>query len=140
MKRTKKMVLGLVMSCIILLGTGNTQVFAASRVDGTIDGAAVSGYVTTTDSSATAVTTFTRSGGSRTVSVDVYYWWGSSYYATSASNSSSLSGGVAATATKKLGGAQVVAGKGYHRVTYNEYRWSPSPTVVGTIPSSVSWK
>ena len=47
-----------------------------------------------------------------------------------------MPGGTSATVTKKLGGADVVGGRGYHTVKYQSYTWTPM-TKVGETPTAV---
>ena len=49
---------------------------------------------------------------------------------------SNTSGGAGATATKKIGGADVIGGKGTHYVGYDSYHWGTVATTIGTIPSN----
>lgn len=82
----------------------------------------------------TATTNFGPSGF-REAKAKIYYWLSNIYYYSEASSSSSQSGGVSATVTKKLGGADVLAGEGFHKVVYGDITWTPS-TSVGSISSS----
>ena len=134
MGKRKKMIAMLLCSVMMVIA-GNAQAFAASSVQGSIAGTEVSGYVTIDSSSATAVTTFTRGGGKRYATAKVYYWWGTNNYVSSTGTSSGQTGGLSVTATKKYGGAEVVGGKGIHRVEYDIYTWGDAVTETGVIPS-----
>lgn len=129
--RLKKLT-ALALSCLVLAGSTNVQIFAATSVSGVLSGTPTSGYVSKSSSSATAVTVFNRTGGTRCASVDVHYWWGEGRYYTAADASTTNAGGVSATATKKLGGAEVTGAIGYHLVVHNGTPWGVKVTKIGT--------
>ncbi|MCD8147595.1 MAG: hypothetical protein LUD84_10035 [Clostridiales bacterium] len=138
MKRTAQRFTGLVLSALILAMSCVMPASAASSVSGSLDGTVVTGSISTTSTSASAKTTFSRSGVTINAKATVYYWWGSRYYYTAVS-STAQAGGVSATATKKLGGAEVVGGIGEHSVSFDGYSWNKT-TSTGTIPSSATKK
>lgn len=136
-KRIWKKLVALGLAVTLFLSYGNITTLAASSVRGNIDGTTVSGSITTYNNSyAVAETSYARSSSKIYATAYIYYWWGSTYYYTTSGRASSTAGGVSATATKKLGGAEVVAAEGNHEVQWGAYTWLPSPTTVGTIPSS----
>ena len=126
-----------VLCAVGLLGVAasGTDVAAKSTVKGKLNGYAYRGSIDTDNVSATAVTTFGRGNSSIKAKAEVYYWSGSLYYVTTASNSASA-GGTSARAKKKIGGADVVAGRGIHSVSYDKYSWGPVKTETGILPTN----
>lgn len=135
-KRIWKKLVALGLAAVLFLSYGNITTLAASSVSGELEGTTVNGNVSMNSSSATAVTSFAKSGGTIYATAYVYFWYDTYYFVTSSGRNSATMGGISATATKKLGGADVVAGEGIHEVKWGAYTWAPSPTTVGTIPSS----
>lgn len=111
-----------------------TDAMAASTVSGSLNGFGCYGSISTDSTSAHATTTFGRGGANIKVSATVYYWSGDFYYETSMTGSNTA-GGAGATATKKIGGADVVGGKGTHYAAYDSYHWGTETTKIGKIPS-----
>lgn len=130
MKNRMKRVLALVLGCVIMVAGNGVTARAASQVSGSLGTASVGGTVSTNSSSATATTTCSRSATIK-VTATVYYYFGTGYYKSSESNSASA-GGVSATASKQLGGAEVIGGKGEHYVAFDSYTWNPT-TTTGTV-------
>lgn len=130
-----------VLCAVGLLGVAasGTDAAAKSSVSGKLNGYAYRGSIDKDSVSATAVTTFGRGNSWITAKAEVFYWNDSDYFMTPASNSASA-GGTSATAKKKIGGADVVAGRGTHRVSYDKYSWGDETTVTGTIPKKYTVK
>ena len=145
-----KCVIAMGLAVVMIFGSANVKALAApsstitttktKTVTGAINGAMVQGYLGTNSLKSHATTTFAPTGGKLYVTAYIYYWYGEKYYATTSGTVTASSGGASATATKQLGGADVVAGKSTHKVVWEAYTWSPSASVVGTIPSSYTWK
>ena len=134
-KRIWKKLVALGLALTLFLSYGNVTTLAASSVSGNVDGMTVSGSVSMDSSSATAVTSYARGGGTIYATATVYYWWGLDCYEISVGPNTASAGGVSAKATKAHGGGEVVAGKGTHKLVWGAYTWRPADTVVGTIPS-----
>ncbi len=129
--KTKKFT-ALALSCIVLAGATNVQVFAATySKPGNVDGAATNATLTTNNTSAT--TTYARYGATISATARIFYLSNGLCYGTEAENTSSA-GGVSATATKKISSGQVIGNEGQHLVQYKDYRWAPI-LQDGTIPS-----
>ncbi|MCI5855992.1 MAG: hypothetical protein MR016_01310 [Agathobacter sp.] len=127
MKTRIKRVMAIMLGCMVLVAGNSVTVKAVSQESGVLGTAAVQASVSISSSSATATTTCGRSA-TINVSATVYYHFGTGCYKTTASNSSS-GGGTSATATKQLGGADVIGGKGVHYVAFESYSWNPTTTV-----------
>lgn len=125
----------LALAGIVGMACFGTSAKAASTVSDTLNGYSCFGSITTDSTSAHGTTTFGRGSGNIKVSATVYYWFGSTYYKTMMTGSNT-SGGAGATATKKIGGADVIGGKGTHYVGYDSYHWGTVATTIGTIPSN----
>lgn len=134
-KRIWKKLVALGLAVTLFLSYGNITTLAASSVSGNIDGTQVSGSITTyNDSYAVAETSYARGGGKIYATAYVYYWFADMHIETTSGLCSSTAGGVSAKATKQLGGAEVIGGKGVHKVVWGAYTWAPDATTVGTIP------
>ncbi len=120
-KRTKKLA-GIMLSTVLLLGNV-VSVSAGVPATGAIDGTDISGRVSYNATSATAVTSFPRSGGTISVSAIAYALDGIELHADTASATSSA-GGVSATATKTKVTTDVCGAKGVHSVKWGSYTWS----------------
>lgn len=123
----------------ISMASFGTNAMAASTVTGNLNGIVCYGSISTNNTSAYATTTFGRSNSTIKTSATVYYWWKDKYYKTKVSNSNTA-GGAGATAKKKIGGADVVGGKGTHFVKYDSYKWGTEKTTIGCIPSNAITK
>lgn len=135
-KRIWKKLVALGLALTLFFSYGNITTLAASSVSGNMSGAAIRGTINIyDDSSATAVTTFERPSSQIYATAYVYYWWGTYYYYNSSGRRYATAGGISVTATKKLGGADVVGAEGIHEVKYGAYSWGPVQTTTGTIPS-----
>lgn len=132
-KQIRKHLMGLLLAALMLVGCCQMPAYAASSTTGSINGITVKASVTTSSSSATAKTIF-GAGSTITTTAYVYYWWGSGHYYSVAQTTATAGGGATATATRKLGGAEVVGGKGTHKVVHGNYTWSAT-TTKGTIYS-----
>lgn len=141
--RLKKLT-ALALSCVMLVGATNMQVSAAityvkaPSVTGTLAGTTASGRVSYNSTSATAVTSYSRSGASINVSAYVYYWFSKRYYVSYVSGSTTA-GGISRTATKKLGGADVLGAEGDHYIYYNGVPWGTYITQSGTCKSDSAY-
>lgn len=135
-KKYVKKIMAITMALSMMLGTkGATPIFAASNVNGTINGVSCSGrieYAKTpagTVNGARAVTTF-GPAGTITATATVYYKVGTKKYSKTSSNSSSMGGVSAVANTNDIG--NVYGGKGTHKVVFGAYTWKPSSTTIGT--------
>ncbi len=128
----KGAVLGL--AGILALGCSGTTVMANYEVRGELNGFKCYGKISTDSNSATAMTTCQRGGITIKANAIVYYHFGSKYYNTKMYSSNTASS-TSAVAKKKLGGADVIGGKGTHSVKFDSYSWEPNNTTTGTIPS-----
>lgn len=120
---------------VVSMACFGTDAMAASTVSGSLNGFGCYGSISTNSTSAYATTTFGRGGANIKVSATVYYWNGSKYYKTSMTGSNTA-GGAGATATKKIGGADVIGGKGTHYAAYDSYHWGTETTTIGKTPSN----
>ena len=127
------MAVSLVLAMSLILGYSKVVALAATSVKGSIGGISVSGALTMNTTSATASTSFGSGGGTIYATATVYYWFGTMYYKSEVGPNESTAGGASATATKKLGGADVVGAKGQHKVKWQAYTWEPADTTTGTI-------
>lgn len=120
---------------ILALGCSGTTVMANYEAHGELNGFKCYGKITTDRDSATAMTTFQRGGINIKADAIVYYHFGSKYYNTIMYSSNTASS-TSAVAEKKVGGADVVGGKGTHSISYDSYSWNPKGgTTTGKIPS-----
>lgn len=119
---------------ILAVGCSGTTVMAADHVSGELNGFKCYGKISKDSYSATAMTTCQRGGITIKADAIVYYHFGSKYYNTKMYSSNTASS-TSAVAIKKLGGADVVGGKGIHSVKFDSYSWKPKNTTTGTIPS-----
>ena len=133
MKKAFRSILTLALALAMIVTCVNGTAFAASSDSGSIDGYTWTVRVSTTSNSATATTTFGAAVSSLTATVNVYYWWGDSNYYTSGSGQVTP-GYAVATATKQLGGAEVIGGSGYHTILYNR-TYTSRDTSIGRTPS-----
>lgn len=118
---------------LLVTGVGGTA-FAASSASGSIDGYKWSASVAMSTNSATAITDMTSAPSAHVeASVKVFYWWGDENHFARA-DGHEAAGYAMATATKKLGGAEVIGGEGHHLVFYNNTVRS-SATFIGSTPS-----
>ena len=151
MKNRMKKLVAMALGTAMLLSANATPVYGADHshdpikitVDsepGNINGFVTSASIAVEDNyRATASTGFNGYGATCNVTAKVYYCLGEIDYYSQISSSTSQPGGTTAIATKKLGGADVIGGKGIHKVTYGNYTWSPT-TSVGETPSSAKLK
>lgn len=136
-RKIAKGMMALALSGVIITG-GNTAK-AASSVKGNLNGCDCYGCITIDGTSANATTTYGRGNSSIRATATVYYWHKNKYYKSSMTSSNSA-GGAGATATKKIGGADVIGGKGRHRVSYDAYTWGTKTTTIGTIKEDAKEK
>ena len=132
-KRIWKTAVSLVVTLSLVLGYGNVIALAASTVRGEILDVEVVGRVIMDDMSATASTSYGRGGGYIYATATVYYWFAEYYCKTTVGPNFNTAGGASATATKKLGGADVIGAKGEHKVIWQAYTWEPEDTTIGAI-------
>ena len=138
-KQLRKLCAAVGVAALLTVSAGGTDAAAASSVRGKLNGFGYYGSISKDNTSATAVTTFGRGGSVIIAKAWVYYWFGDKYYNTYASDSATV-GGAKAVAKKKIGGADVVGGKGQHSVSYDKYKWGTETTTTGEIPSKSTEK
>lgn len=126
MKKRMKKLAGIVLSAVLLLGNV-VSVSADSIVAEKLDGTDVSGRVSYNATSATAVTSFPRSGANIYVSVIAYAPDGNLIH-TDIATATNTAGGASATAIKTGVPADVFGGKGGHQVTWGSHSWSATTT------------
>jgi len=138
MKKTFRSVLTFALALAMMVTCVGGTAFAASSDSGSIDGYSWSARVSTTSNSATATTSFGAAVSSITATVKVFYWFGDKNYFTPASGQVTP-GYAVATATKQLGGAEVIGGSGYHTIYYNR-TYRSADTSIGRTPPDATEK
>ncbi len=137
-RKTKKFT-ALALSCIMLVGATNLQVYAGSSVSGTCAGTPAYGRITTNSTSATATTTYARSSATIVAKAHVFYSRDKVTLGTQAEATNS-SGGISVTAVKKTASGIVTGGKGYHTVTCSGSTWGTYVTTTGVVPTTIFWE
>ena len=123
-----------IMSAILLVATAVTvgyypqKALAAPSVHGNLNGTDCSGSVSIDWQSATAETRYARGGTQIIAKATVYYWF-TDYEESNYAIDETRGGGATARAYKKIGGADVKRGEGYHKVRYNGYEWSDNTVI-----------
>lgn len=135
MRQTKKAIAAL-LAVLTVGGATLSPALAASSVKDTISNVAVTARVSTDASSATAVTTYSRSANEIYAQATVYYWFGTKYYKVIRGNTA-YAGGVSATAWKQHGGGEVAGGKGEHRLWQGATHWSTTTTIGKVYENSI---
>lgn len=129
-KKMIKSAAGVILSLSLAVAScGMTANAADDVVNGNIEGVLIRGKITIDNMSATATTTFSRNASISSTAA-VYFWLNDTYYRVK-KDAFSGAGGATAVATKNVGGADVVGGKGTHKVEFGSYKWGPKTTKVG---------
>lgn len=136
-KKIIKAATGVLLSLsLAVVGFGMTADAAATTQPSSINGTSVRGTVKIDEDSMSAIatTTFSRNADI-TAKATVYYWAGKFTYCASKSASAGA-GGATAVAKKKTGGADIIGGKGEHKVECSDGKWGPKYTTTGETPSN----
>ena len=132
----KKLLVGMVACACIFTTTIPVQ--AATTVTATVDKAKVTGKVSKGGSYATATTTWSHTGGTRTTKVTYYYKFGAvNYYSVASASDGQNTAG--ATVNSMRAGSVSYGAKGEHsvRTSNSSSSWN-GKTTVGTVPSNHS--
>lgn len=127
-----------VMSLLAVACSGTT-IMAKPTESGSLNGHSCYGSIDTDRDNAYGTTSCGRGNVRMTVTAKVYYWSNETCFRSEATGSST-NGGTSATAKKKIGGADVIGGKGIHSVSFDAYSWGPVETTTGTIPPKSTLK
>ena len=96
---------------------------AEPTATGGVDGTNANGSVSYNSSSATAVTTYSRTGATIEATATAYYLLGNVIYQYKGNTSTASMGGTSATATMPSNGDKVIGAKGFHHVRYGSGEW-----------------
>lgn len=125
--------MSLVLALTLILGYGNIIVLAAQTANttGNLAGGQVSGTLSVDNMSAIATTSYGRGGGYIYATATIYYWWGDWTFKTTVGPVANTMGGVSATATRKVGGADVLGARGHHEAVWQGNSCVLNDTMLG---------